>query len=132
MTEAEIVYQISETYNRVWSIQQWWASVSFGLLIVAHVASDRLNGLLVALMSILYTVFSVYLYTTMATNGDVASAFVKDLEVLEKSGVSLAQGSSAYTQNWKSSSAVLVLVTLGGTYLAANAYLIFCYIKHRN
>jgi hypothetical protein len=43
MTEAEILAGLAAHGDRVWSVMQYWTSVSFGLLIAAHFAAERIN-----------------------------------------------------------------------------------------
>ncbi len=54
MNEAELSYHLSMVLDRIWSMQQWWASVSIGVLIMAHLATSRLNLFLVILSLALY------------------------------------------------------------------------------
>ncbi len=68
MTEAEISYQLSEYLNRIWDMQQWWASISIGVLVMAHLASRPLNLLLVAISLGLYTSYTLYMWQMSGEN----------------------------------------------------------------
>ena len=136
MNEADITNQISEVLNRIWLMQQWWASVSFGVLIVAHVAGRKLGGLLIFVILFLYTVYSIYMWDLLGINAGIANGFVSDLENMSSSGATLTGGGSAYitTMNQRLSY-FLVPLALFGTYFSATGYLIYSYFKgrdHRN
>lgn len=112
MTEADITYQISEILNRLWDLQQWWASVSFGVLVVAYLVGKKMNGILMSILLLLYAVYSVYMWDLLGVNVNVFWAYVGDLQKLSDSGVELSAGSKAY----------LIPVGIGG-YLAPAALL---------
>ena len=60
MTEAELLMFATEAIDRLWSLMQWWASISFGLLVVAHIDSSRIGAYLAVLVPLLYTCFSFF------------------------------------------------------------------------
>lgn len=129
MSEAEIVYQLSENFNRIWSMLQWWASISLGLIVLAHVASERLNGFLVIVVVTLYSAFSFYVFQLMNRNYESVQGYVSDLQNIVKSGNDLASGTLAYMQPQSSIVVALVIFTLWGTFAGSNAYLIYSYFK---
>jgi hypothetical protein len=96
MTEADITYQISEILNRSWDLQQWWASVSFGVLAVAYLVGKKLNGMLLSLLLLLYTSYSLYMWDLLVVNRTVYLAYVSDLQKLSDAGVELSNGANAH------------------------------------
>lgn len=131
MTESEIVYQISEILNRLWVIQQWWASVSFGVLIVAHLASKQLNGVLVSALLFLYSVYSFYMWDLLGINAGILNGFVNDLQQMSESGHTLTSGGNAYILE-RRLSYFLVPLTLFGTYFCTAGYLVYGYFKGKS
>lgn len=131
MTEAEIVYQISEAYNRSWSIQQWWASISVGLLILSVVGSEKLNLVIVAVVVSLYSAFSFNLFMVLLGINEIASNYVADLHVLADSGYQLTSGSLAYTEPGSEVGAALNLIALFGTYLGCATYFMYSYFNSK-
>ena len=130
MTEAEITYQISEYLNRIWMMHQWWASISIGVLIMAHLASTRLNLLLVCISLGLYSTYTVYMLQMSGENYDALVALARDLQQLLDSGQ--AQSYNARHQvGIMDTNPVLYYVTFGGTYISVTAYLIYSYFKAR-
>lgn len=68
MNEYDLVFAWSEIGNHLWSVIQFFASISFGLIIVAHAASSKLNQYLVWILSVLYSLFSFYAFMIIASD----------------------------------------------------------------
>ena len=73
----------------MWALVQWWASISFGLLVVAHIASDCIGSYLAVLISLLYTLFTVGVGAMVQRNLGIALSVYEDLQVLQEGGVEL-------------------------------------------
>ena len=131
MTEAEIALQIAEMYHLVWTVQQWWASISLGLLVLAHVAYERLNLFLVTIIIVLYTAFSAYLLLIVDGQSNTITHYLADLQALAESGHELATGTLTYMEPRSKVSVALTVITLWGTYAGCTAYLLYSYIKGR-
>jgi hypothetical protein len=134
MTEAEIAYQVSEYLDRVWSMQQWWASVSIGVLVMAHLASDKLNLFLVGISLALYTTYTLYMQQMSRENVETVFALLRDLEVLVDSG-EVSSNNAEELLEILTINPLLFILTFGGTYVCVASYVIYSYIKirgHRN
>ncbi len=130
MSEAEISYQISEYLNRLWTLQQWWASISIGVLVMAHLASKRLNLFFVLISLGLYTSYTLYMLQMSRANIQTVWALAADLEALIQSDV--VNSNNAHNMvSIRYSNPFLYFLTFGGTYLSVCAYLIYCYFKGR-
>ena len=129
MTEAEIALQVTEMYALSWTVQQWWASVSIGLLVLSHVAYDRLNVSLVTIIVVLYTAFSAYLLQILDSQAVTVADYLSDLRTIAESGYTLTAGTQALIDSENTASVVLVVVALWGTYVGCIAYLIYSYIR---
>jgi hypothetical protein len=130
MTEAEIAFQVSEYLNRVWSMQQWWASVSIGVLVMAHLASDKLNLFLVFISLALYTIYTLYMQQMSLENIDTVFALLRDLEVLVDSG-KVSSNNAEEILGILTTNPVLFILTFGGTYVCVVSYVIYSYAKTR-
>jgi len=130
MTEAEITYQISEYLNRIWDMQQWWASISIGVLVMAHLASAHLNLFLIVISLGLYTSYTLYMSQMAGENYETIVALAADLQRLIDSGVVQSQNAIEQTAIVDTSPA-LYIVTYAGTYISVVSYLIYCYLKAR-
>ena len=130
MTEAELNFQVSEVFNRLWVIQQWWASVSFGVLIFAHVTGKKISIYIVSGVILLYTAYSAYMLGMLFSNSDVYQGYLHDLELLAQSGVNLTTGTNKLL-NQSGNVRYLAPIVFYGTYLATVGYLIYQYILGR-
>ena len=131
MSEAEISYQISEYLNRLWAMQQWWASISIGVLVMAHIASTKLNLFLVWISFGLYTSYTLYMYQMSGENYQTIVALASDLQNLVDSGIVKSSNAARQIKIMKADP-TLYVVTFGGTYLSVVSYLIYSYIKVRS
>ena len=131
MTEAEIAYQVSEYLDRVWSMQQWWASVSIGVLVMAHLASDKLNLFLVCISLSLYTTYTLYMQQMSRENVETVFALLRDLEVLVDSG-KVSSNNAEELLEILMINPVLFILTFGGTYVCVVSYVIYSYVKMRS
>ena len=95
MNESDVIEHLFSIYDRYWTIVQWWASVSFSLIIVAYFAADRLSKGIVAILISLYTLYSIWVYLLMAYNISIATALFEDLELLRVSEELESQGALA-------------------------------------
>jgi hypothetical protein len=130
MSEAELIYQASEYLDRVWSMHQWWASISIGVLIMAHIAVARLNLFLVVICLGLYTSYTLYMLQMSRENYETIFALATDLEALINSGV--AQTNAAVElSDIRYTSPILYYITFGGTYLSVIAYVLFSFCRSR-
>ena len=127
MNEADLILAWGEISAHLWTIIQFWASISFGIIAVAHFAPENLNRFLVVLLIALYTLFSVY----------CAGLFISDIELLlalyKEAEAALAQRTgeaiflSAFINYPPSSGAPFILIGLPLVYLGCIAYLIHRY-----
>lgn len=131
MTEAEIAFQVSEYLDRVWSMQQWWASVSIGVLVMAHLAAEKLNLFLVCISLALYTTYTLYMQQMSRENVETVFALLRDLEVLVDSG-KVSSNNAEELLEILTINPVLFILTFGGTYICVVSYVIYSYVKMRS
>ncbi|MGC5198187.1 hypothetical protein, partial [Aphanothece microscopica] len=79
MTENDLIDAIFAIYDRYWNIIQWWGSVSFGLIAVAHFAAEKLNVYLLLLLVMLYSLFTGWVALDYFFNVQILSGFNADL-----------------------------------------------------
>ena len=130
MTEAELAYQISESINRGWGLIQWWASISFGLLIVAHVAADKLNLFLLIVTIALYTSFSIMANNIVTLNFEVAYQYKVDLRALVEAGVEVTRGSRFWIKPG-GGGGIFLEAAVSGTFISVISYLVYNFWKSK-
>lgn len=79
MTEYELIYLSSEQLNRTWSLLQFWASISFGLIAVSHFANKHLNLAMILTLTVLYLAFTGFIASIIGLNEHVVEGFLEEL-----------------------------------------------------
>ncbi len=133
MTEFEIILLINENANRLWTIMQFWASVSFGLIIVAHIAVKKLHLAMVLVLSFLYIGFSLFALSMLKLISGVSDGYLMDLEVIVQSGKDLSHaGKILVSNNVDGGTLLLITMTFLGTFLSSITFLWYSYFSKRN
>tara|TARA_B100001540_G_scaffold225559_1_gene199757 strand:+ start:2806 stop:3216 length:411 start_codon:yes stop_codon:yes gene_type:complete len=126
MTEAELLAEYALRIDRVWSMAQWWASVTFAVLLAAHLGVRTLNRPIVTIIIFLYTVFTAFVALTIYANSENILAIKSSLRVLEDLtllGSRMAgEGGAGYLS-------LLWFLILSLTYLATVYYTLYCYFS---
>ncbi len=124
VSEAELMAEYALRVDRVWDITQWWASVTFGVLLAAHVGASTLNKLIVGIMLLLYTLFTVLAFQIIYTNGDAQVAANLALRAMENDLSIVGKRQVATT----GTDIVLTMsVTWLLTFVSTVVYVIYCY-----
>ena len=84
MTEAEIVAELSTRTELLWNLVQWWASISIALIAVSHVASERINGVILVVLLACYTLYSYTISTALAGQSSYITAIAVALRDLSE------------------------------------------------
>jgi hypothetical protein len=129
MTEYEAMYLLTETFDRIWSHIQFWSSVSFGYLILAHVAAHRLNLLLISILTILYIAFSIHMLDVMRLSSAYVIGYTETLRQLaDTAGLNTPAARVAISEQrsvWAGGIAML------GTFIVTVVYLPYNYYRQR-
>jgi hypothetical protein len=125
VSEADIVYQLSEIYNRYWVVLQWWTGTTFVLLGVAHVASSKLHIFINVILTLLYSLFSLWILNFNNSNILAINGFIKDLIALEEAGVTISYGAKGYLEGYHQISQVLPVFVSTSMYFCAVGFIIY-------
>lgn len=129
MTESEIIENVFKIFDRYWSMIQWWASVSFGLIAVAHFAVEKLSRALVALLILLYVLFTAWVVDFYLFNVQILAGFRQDLSQL---GDSAHFGSRALLESSIiKGGLVLQDIAFVMTFFSAVGYLIYTFARYQ-
>ncbi len=124
MSETDLIEHIFDAYDRYWAIVQWWASISFSLILVGYFAAERLNIRVVALLSFLYTIYTAWVLSLLIYNIGVIEGFFETLEKLRQSGHELSAGTVQLIDHPLVAPGTWVgQIALLSTFIAATAYL---------
>ena len=127
MSEYEVIALMGATQDSIVGLFQWWASISFAVMVVGHFAGDKLKWPLVAGMLILYTGFTLLIWLLLMQRGtDLAAMFQQlqsfgDLTLVGMTKLGFADsGQIGYV--------LTAFLSFWGTYLAAVGYLLWRFI----
>ena len=127
MTEAELLVEYATRVDRVWDIIQWWASVTFAVLLAAHVGARSLNKPIVFIVLLLYTLFSTFIAQILWVNLLSQVAIREALAIQNE----LSLVGSTILQNQSAALGISMFLTLTLTYLCTMFYVVYCYRKAR-
>lgn len=133
MTEAEIYEFINVHQGTLITLMQWWASVSFALVALAHFGRNNLNLFLVSIVLLLYVAFSLFASRIFMGQVNRITQLTGDLYSIS-GNVPDASGISSYMLRHVGESDASnrarywsLLVALIGTFLGSVAYVIYAY-----
>jgi hypothetical protein len=84
MTEYEIWELYNNSMEGLWSLLQFWSSVSFGYLALGVIAVSRLNILSVLVLSVLYIAFSIQIFEAVGVVHGETGAHVESMKLLSE------------------------------------------------
>ncbi|MFK8050409.1 MAG: hypothetical protein AB8B81_18445 [Halioglobus sp.] len=131
MSEADVLEQLFSLYDRYWVIVQWWASVSFGIIMIAHLASEKLSAFILLTILVLYTVYSLWLYFLLDYNMAITFGLIDELSSLADDGKLTAGGQEALGHPSGRYGVLLGMFALPITFFACAGYLVFSFVHAR-
>ena len=131
MNEYDLIFAWSEVTSHLNNLMQFWVSITFAILMVAHFASERLNLFLVCVLIALYSVFSTFFFGLYMADGSLIASIFSDAAALaESQGENASQtliSLSRYNFFGGEQGAYALVVVSPLTYLCAVGYLIYNY-----
>jgi len=99
MTEAELLSQITAVGSLLWSLMQYWTSVSIGILIGSYFVANRLNLIFLGLFVLIYIFFSIQIVVLMHLQVQSIVAIGMDLNNMDASGIVLSTAAINVLEN---------------------------------
>jgi len=84
MSEADLMVEIGFRTNNIWSLLQWWVSISFALMAAAYIGAKHLSFGLVATILSLYVLTFITTVQAMMTNQQIHAAAIEALSALSE------------------------------------------------
>jgi hypothetical protein len=134
MTEADLLEQLNSTGEFLWSLVQYWTSVSFGILIGANLAAKRISAYFLGAFILVYVVFTAQITVLMTLQVETIRGITIDLRVIEDSAVGLSSTAMAVLEhspvaNDTAITQFLRLAMFVGMFLITISYPIYCKLK---
>ncbi len=130
MSEADLLEQISARSDSIWTLVQFWISLSFAAIVAIHYSSKQLSGLLIATLLLLYTGYSLTILRSLATHSDSQGAAWSMMVEMESAGTLSPLGSQSLESSRKPGRIMLpgvIVITYGATMI----YIFATYIRRR-
>ena len=133
MSEAELLAEIQFLLERSNYLTQWWASMSLGLILLAHFGRKSLNLPIVIVILLVYVSFSINMWGQFQQALAPYDAFRSDLETLQAAG-NTTNGTDAILSDrgvrpWH---IFTYPVSMFGLFLGSIFYLLYSYRQTRN
>ena len=137
MTEAEILEQLATHGDRVWSIVQYWTSVSFAMLIAGHFAADRVHWLVLIWFGLLYAAFTLTFVSMAVFDGQVIRAGLVQLQGIGGEGRELGLIGQTFVtdaplQNPGVIRRIAGLLMFFGLFFTTLVYPAYCHFKNKD
>ena len=133
MSEYEILTLHGEVLEAFWVGAQFYASVSFGYIILSYVAVDRLNWKLIIALSAMYVAFAIWMIYGFTTMSYQVIAHKEDLMELHKAGALESRAAISVVETWSPTIAfVSTTFAVWGIFFSALLYLPYNYRRHIN
>ena len=84
MTEPEILEAISARSDSIWTLVQFWISLSFAAILAIHYTNKELGKVLIVTLLVLYTGYSLAILRSLSNHSDVQQAAWSMMAKLEK------------------------------------------------
>jgi hypothetical protein len=134
MTEADLLAQLNSTGEFLWSLMQYWTSISIGILIGAYLAAKRINTYFLGAFILVYVVFTGQITWLMILQLETIRGVIIDLQAIEDSAVGLSNTAMAVLEhspmaNDTAIGQFLRLAMFVGMFLITISYPIYCKFK---
>ena len=128
MSESDIIAHLAFRNEMIWSLVQWWVSISFAIVVASYFGANRLSRLLVTVIIALYLLYTLTMCTEFLTQMTYIAAIYKDLTALAESTQTGFIAQSALDRRG-GYTGPLVLLTMGVTFLVTIGFVVHCYRK---
>jgi hypothetical protein len=134
MTEADLLEQLNSTGAFLWSLMQYWTSISFGILIGAYLAAQRINAYFLGAFILVYVVFTAQIAGLMTLQIETIRGIIVDLRAIEDSAVGLSSTAMAVLEHSPLANDSVIgqflrLAMFVGMFLITISYPIYCKLK---
>jgi hypothetical protein len=131
MSELELIELVSGASERIWGLIEFWVSVSFAAIVAVHYSSNRVNGALASIVTILYTAFTLMVFTSMGAHSDNQTAAYELLAVLEAKENLTAIGEQTLEYSRSERVQKIYAFTFMATYFGTVGYVVYSYFSRR-
>jgi hypothetical protein len=130
MSEYEILDLMTKTEDQRFNLIQWWASVTFGVIVLSHFAGRKLNLFLVILVVLLYVGFTLFVADLFFGNLTQAALHREDLAAMQALGMPLSEVSRQILgENPQVLRGIGFYVAVIGAFVGSISYLVYAFVR---
>jgi hypothetical protein len=130
MSEYEILDLMTKTEDQRFNLIQWWASVTFGVIVLSHFAGRKLNLFLVLLVVLLYVGFTLFVADLFFGNLTQAALHREDLAAMQALGMPLSEVSRQILgENPQVLRGIGFYVAVIGAFVGSISYLVYAFVR---
>jgi uncharacterized membrane protein YhiD involved in acid resistance len=131
MTEADLLSQLTSVGSFLWSLMQYWTSVSIGFLIGSHFVANRLNAIVLTLFILIYIFFTVQITILIRLQVQEIAAIGMDLNNMADNGIVLSNAARVFLEqspvvNQTLAGQITRLLMFGSMFLLTIFYPLYC------
>lgn len=131
MSAAEIMSHVYSSNEAIWSLMQYWTSVSMGVLIGSYFVASKLNRFVIASFLVIYILFSLQIFTIIRVQMLILQGIALDLQQLADGGITLRNAIRSWLENgptvnsspWLKLNGLVMYLTM---FVATISYPIYC------
>lgn len=130
MSEYEILDLMTKTEDQRFNLIQWWASVTFGVIVLSHFAGRKLNLFLVILVVLLYVGFTLFVADLFFGNVTQAALHRQDLAAMQALGAPLSEVSRQIIgEDPQVLRGIGFYFAVIGAFLGSISYLVYAFVR---
>jgi hypothetical protein len=130
MPDLPLVAEYREALSSSVAQLQWWASVSFGLIALAHFGRKHLTLMVAICLSAAYSMFTLFAFVNTAFFGRIMAGTIIELSALRDSKSISAVGLALLNiDEFGRVNGILMIVCIAVTFLGTLTFLWYAYRK---
>ncbi len=122
------------TFGQLWSLLQWWGSISFGLMALTRFSGRQLNRVIVIALTGLYSLFTLVTVINILMLVTGLLGVRQDLIALNDSGDLSAAGLALldFRESYAFWNGAIVFICMFATYVGTVSYLVYVFRKEQS
>ena len=129
MSLAELLAELSSSQERLWTILQFWSSVSSGLIIAVYVIDKKVQIALTYSVLFVYSAYTYFCLVLLIQAGTLIEGLVENIELelnlLESQQNVVSPLAEGFRSGWQGYSPIPILVAYLGLYFLAAGFTLY-------
>ena len=130
MLEVDFLAEITNRTDMAWNVIQWWASITFAVLLAVHLTARDLTALLMTIILVLYSLLTIATGQAILVHNAITNSALEGLQLLSNDTIISRVGETVlveYVSGIRVAAGTTLFVTLIVTYFATIFFIIYSY-----